>query len=234
MSPFASLRKERFEPLNELLIVGRTGHGHATEDVPPDAHQSLEATALLLPDAHAPAHRAQQCADVWWQVETEGQGHVENGAVLSLRANPREFLFFPRLPEQGFENDITSVTRQHFGGTRVANQCLDDFLFRLRMPVDRTPPDIRFATAATKQLWRISKPGDDSACGLFVDCLAGDKSLFKLGLADAREFVGEQRDPLNRLAGLALAKHGVSEKFLCSKTDRSSLLWVLFAEAKCP
>src|ERR1039458_5770192 len=95
MSPFASLGKERFEPLNELLIVGRTGHGHATEDVPPDAHQSLEATALLLPDAHAPAHRAQQCADVWWQVETEGQGHLENqtqkfsmGWVRAGRARP--------------------------------------------------------------------------------------------------------------------------------------------------
>jgi hypothetical protein len=154
MSPFASLGKERFEPLNELLIVGRTGHGHATEDVPPDAHQSPEATALLLPDAHAPAHRAQQCADVWWQVETEGQGHLKNRTVLSLRANQREFLFCGRIPEQGFENEITSVTRQQFAGTRVANQCLDDFLFRLRLPVDRIPPDIKFATAAYIQAWR--------------------------------------------------------------------------------
>jgi len=183
------LRHESFRVLGKGAIRApeRAPHCGATRSWtryrgrPPDAHQSLEATALLLPDAHTPAHRAQQCTDVWWQVETEGQGHLKNRAVLSLRANQREFLFCRRLSEQGLENDITSVTRQHFGGTRVANQCLDDFLFRLRMPVDRTPPDIKFAVSP--------KPGLRQA--VIVNCFAAAATLSdgSCGVRESR-FVG--------------------------------------------
>ena len=118
MSPFAFLGKERFEPLNELLIA--PGQNRLW------TRYRVTYRQMLTRVWKQPLCCSQMLMPLPIELNTAPMsgGRLKPKAKATLRIAP----FSPSArtqrensssvggasPEQGFENDITSVTRQHF------------------------------------------------------------------------------------------------------------------------